>query len=42
MKLYVQHMVKNGSWGDNIMLGLIASMWGVCISILLADSCAEV
>ena len=42
VKLYLQHMVKNGSWGDNIMLGLIASMWGVRISILLADSCAEV
>ena len=42
VKSYLQHMVKNGSWGDNIMLGLIASMWGVRISILLADSCAEV
>ena len=26
--MYLQYILKDGSWGDNIMLGLIASMWG--------------
>ena len=39
---YLHYMLEDGSWGDNIMLGLIASMWGVRVSILLSESCAEV
>ena len=35
---------KNTSniWGDNIILGLICFMWGVRVSILLSESCAEI
>ena len=33
---------EDGTWGENIMLGLIASMWGVRFSILLSALCAEV
>lgn len=25
---YLQYMLKDRSWGDNIMLAMIASMWG--------------
>ena len=39
---YLHYMLEDGIWGDNIMLGLIASMWGVRVSILLSESCAEV
>ena len=42
IKSYLEYMVKDGSWGDNIMLGLVASMWGVHISVLLGESCGEV
>ena len=42
VKTYLHYMLEDGSWGDNIMLQLIASMWGVRISILLSDTCAEI
>ena len=42
IKSYFQYMVKDGTWRDHIMLWLIASMWGVRVSVLLGDSCAEI
>ena len=42
VRSYMEYMVEDGPWGDNIMLGLICSMWGVRVSILLSESCAEI
>ena len=42
VKTYMEYMVEDGTWGDNIMLGLICYMWGVRVSILLSESCAEI
>ena len=39
IKTYLEYMVKDGSWQDNILIGLVASMWGVHISVLLGESC---
>ena len=37
----MEYNVEGGTWGDNIMLGLISCMWGVMVSILYSESCAE-
>ena len=42
VKTYMEYMVEDETWGDNIMLGLICSMWGVRVSILLIESCTEI
>ena len=41
VKTYFEYMAQDDTWGDNIMLHLISSMWGVRVSILLTESCSE-
>ena len=42
VKTYFEYMLEDDTWGDNIMLHLITSMWGVRVSILMTESCSEI
>ena len=41
VETYFEYMLQDDMWGDNIILHLISSMWGVRVSILLNGSCSE-
>lgn len=41
IKSYLEYIVKDGVWGDSIMIYLIASMWGLRVTVLAADTCRE-
>ena len=41
IKLYLKYMLEDCAWGDFIVLNLISAMWGVRISVVRGDSCAE-
>ena len=34
---YMQHILKNGTWGDDIVLQLISCLWQISVTILKAD-----
>ena len=42
IKSYLKYMLGDCVWGDFIVLNLISAMWGVRISVMRGDSCAEV
>ena len=42
IKGYLKYMMQNKSWGDSITLCLIASMWGVRITVLDSKNLNEV
>ena len=42
IKSYLKYMLRDCVWGDFIVLNLISAMWGVRISVVRGDSCAEV
>ena len=39
---YMQHILKNGTWGDDIVLQLISCLWQISITILKADGLGEI
>ena len=39
---YMQHVLKNGTWGDDIVLQLISCLWQISITILKADGLGEI
>ena len=41
IKSYLKYMLEDCVWGDFIVLNLISAMWGVRISVVRGDSCAE-
>ena len=41
IKSYLKNMLGDCIWGDFIVLNLISAMWGVRISVMRGDSCAE-
>lgn len=42
IKSYLLYMLDPESWGDAISISLIASMWGIRMTCLLAETCGEV
>ena len=42
IKSYPKYMLQDCVWGDFILLNLVSAMWGVRISVVRRDSCAEV
>ena len=41
MKGYLQFMWKDVEWCDSIFISLIASCWGLRVTVVRSDSCAE-
>ena len=39
---YFKHILKDKAWGDSIFVNLLASMWGVRITILRCDTLSEI
>ena len=39
---YMQHVLKNGTWGDDIVLQLISCLWQISVTILKADGLGEI
>ena len=39
---YFEHIFKDKSWGDSIFVNLLASVWGVRITILRCDTLTEI
>lgn len=42
VKGYLKFMLRDGEWGDSIFLYLIASCWGLRLTVVRSDSCVEV